>query len=107
MLAFGYSVRLQHRAGAAELAALRQSTRYSALSFQCSTTQKGMSDQKPDRWHLTRKFKYPDHTAEILMHTGSRYSQVRGFIRHCEGRSDVAISKLLLIRIEIAARPSQ
>ena len=37
---------LQLTAGAAELAALRQSSRYSALSFQCSTTQKGFKDQK-------------------------------------------------------------
>ena len=35
----------QLTAGAAELAALRQSSRYSALSFQCSTTQKGQEDQ--------------------------------------------------------------
>jgi len=32
---------LQLRTGTAELAALRQSSRYSALSLQCSTTQKG------------------------------------------------------------------
>ncbi|MDX2476788.1 MAG: hypothetical protein QNL05_05430, partial [Gammaproteobacteria bacterium] len=32
---------LQLRAGAAELAALKQSSLFSTLSFQCSTTQKG------------------------------------------------------------------
>ena len=62
---------LQLTAGAAELATLRQSSRYSALSLQCSTTQKGLEDQNKgqnligeDWYSFTNTHNFFRHTVE-------------------------------------------
>ncbi|MGB5308479.1 MAG: hypothetical protein WBN45_06225, partial [Arenicellales bacterium] len=50
--------------------ALRQSSRYSALSLQCSTNQKGLlvdqnPGQKRDWWRLMLKCTHPDYASVI------------------------------------------
>jgi len=73
VLAYGVSVRFSLERALRNSLSLRQSSRYSALTFQCSTAQKGLQS-KSGRWLQRLKYK---HLKQSARHTGvGRYPEL-------------------------------